>query len=317
MRKAANRFADGQPMTGRWFRFVIILLSVAGGCSSPSAPSDQVVALIGHTGLAPGDFSYPRAIAAAPDGRIFVVDKSARVQRFSPSGTFEASWTMPRHDEGKPVGLAVHPDGRVFVADTHCHRVMVFDAAGTILGEFGSEGTGDGQFQLPTDVAFDENGFIYVSEYYGNDRITKWSPDFSFIKSFGRSPIEGKSLSRPTGLVVDDEQTLWVADACNHRLVRFSLEGDVLKVIGKYGRNPGELRYPYDLSLAPDGALLVSEYEGNRLQWLSKDGQSMRVWGSVGRKPGEVWAPWGAVYGPNGLVYICDSMNDRMQIIRP
>lgn len=276
-----------------------------------------VVGIFGGVGYAPGSFSYPRAITAEPNGSVFVVDKNGRIQRFSATGELETLWRMPDIEKGKPVGFAVHPDGRLFVADTHYHRVMIFDRDGKHLGGFGEEGFGDGQFQLPTDIAFDAQGFIYVSEYFGNDRITRWSPDLRFVASFGVEPIDGKRLNRPTGLIVDDEQTLWTADACNHRLVRFSLEGRVLKVFGEFGDGPGQMRYPYDLSLSPEKTLLVCEYEGNRLQWFDKKGRSLRTWGKGGRAPGELFAPWGAIHGPRGRVYIVDSLNSRVQIVQP
>ncbi len=299
----------------RWS--ITVIAAFAIGCDPPPITDTGVVGVFGGVGLGPGQFSYPRAITAEPNGSIFVVDKNGRVQRFSPDGTFETHWRMPDTDTGKPVGLKVHPDGRLFVADTHYHRVMIFDRDGNPLGSFGSEGFGDGQFQLPTDVAFDAQGFIYVSEYYENDRITQWSPDWKFVSAFGGSEIEGRRLTRPTGLVVDNEQTLWVADACNHRIVRFSLDGKVLTVFGRFGHGPGEMRYPYDISLSPENTLLVCEYEGNRLQWFSRDGRSLRVWGRSGRAPGELFAPWGATYGPDGRVYVVDSLNSRIQIIRP
>ena len=116
---------------------------------------------------------------------------------------------------------------------------------------------------------------------------------------------------------MDNEQTHWVADACNHRMIRFSLEGEVLDTFGGFGEAPGELSYPYDVSLAPDGTLLVCEYGGSRLQWFSTEGQSLGVWGKAGRAPGELFSPWGATYGPDGRIYVVDSLNNRVQIVRP
>ncbi len=286
-------------------------------CDPPPLTPNGVVGVFGGVGLGTGAFSYPRAITAEPGGAIFVVDKSGRVQRFDSEGTFETVWRMPETALGKPVGMTVHPDGRLFVADTHYSRVMIFDRDGVLCGSFGREGLGDGEFQLPTDVAVDARGYIYVSEYGGNDRITKWSPDLAFITALGDGLIEGKRLSRPAGIDIDSEQTLWVADACNHRIVRLSLDGEVLATFGRFGSQPGELRYPYDLSVVPDGTIMVCEYEGNRLQWFSKDGRSLRVWGRTGRAPGELFAPWGATYGPRGNVYVVDSLNSRVQVIRP
>lgn len=287
------------------------------GCKPSTLTENGVVAIVGELGLRDAAFSYPRAVATASDGVFFVADKSGRIQRFAADGAFETYWDMPAFAAGKPVGLSVHPDGRLFVADTHYSRVCVFDRDGGVLAMFGQHGTGDGEFLLPTDVAFDALGNIYVAEYQGNDRISKWSSDFEFMESFGNGPIEGERLRRPAGIVIDEEQTLWIADACNHRIVHMDLDGSVLDVIGEFGDAPGQLRYPYDIDLAPDGSILVCEYEGNRLQWFTKKGESIRVWGRPGRAPGELFAPWGAAYGPNGRIYIVDYLNHRVQIVQP
>lgn len=300
-------------------RWAIVLTVVVSGaaCDRPPITPNGVVGAFGDVGLAPGSFGYPRAIAADPDGTVLVVDKAGRIQRFDQDGNYQSEWRMPQIRQGKPVGLTVAPDGRVLVADTHYHRVLCFDRSGKLLDEFGTEGEGDGQFLLPTDVAVDARGYLYVSEYQGNDRITKWSPAFEFVTSFGAEPIDGRRLRRPAGIEIDDEQTLWVADACNHRLVRFSLDGKLLSTCGEYGRAPGQLRYPYDITLAPDGTLMVCEYGGDRLQWFSKDGRSLCTWGRSGRALGELSGPWGATYGKNGLIYVVDSLNSRVQIVRP
>ncbi len=296
--------------------FVVIVL-FNNGCERAPLTDSGVINVFGGVGLADGNFNYPRAIASDKQRNVFVVDKTGRIQRFDSDGQFEHSWRVPEIASGFPVGLAVHPDGRIFVADTHYHRVLVYDRDGQLLTSFGHEGNGDGEFQLPTDIAFDAQGFIYVSEYHENDRVTKWSPDFRLLKSLGPSLIEGVALSRPTGLIVDDEQTLWIADACNHRIIRMSLDGEVLKVFGRFGSAPGELRYPYDISLSPENTLMVCEYEGHRLHWFTKDGRTLRIWGKPGRALGELFAPWGAVYGPHGRIYVLDSLNARVQVIDP
>ena len=296
---------------------VVIALALSSTACDPNHSAGGVVGVIGELGLAPGAFKCPRAIAVDDRGSVFVVDKIGRVQRFSPSGELEAHWMMPIVEHGRPVGLSVHPDGRLFVADTHEHRVTVFDRDGTLLTTFGEQGDALGQFRLPTDVAFDKEGFIYVAEYNGNDRITKWTPDLRCVAALADGPIEGLRLSRPSGIGVDGAQTLWVADACNHRLIRLSRSGEVLLVVGGLGSEPGEMRYPYDLCITPQDTILICEYEGNRLQWFDTAGRSLRVWGRSGRAVGELFFPWGAAYGPDGNIYIADSLNHRVQALSP
>ncbi len=287
------------------------------GCEPPELTENGVIRAFGSVGLGDGDFSYPRAIAADSQGCVYVVDKSGRVQRFSKEGNFEIRWKMPEIAKGKPVGLSVHPDGRVFVADTHYSRVIVYGRDGELLGSFGENGLGPGQFQLPTDIAFDDNGQIYVAEYSGDHRIQVFSPEFQYLSTLCDFEIDGEYLRRPSAIAIDEEQTMWIADACNHRLVRLSLTGEVLGVYGEYGAEPGQLRFPYDLAITPDGQIMVCEYEGNRLQWFTKKGESVRLWGESGREPGQLFSPWGATYGAEGLVYIVDSLNSRIQIVRP
>lgn len=287
------------------------------GCDPPPLTSTGVVQVFGEMGMGPGAFSYPRAITVSADGTLFIVDKTARIQRFDADGVFETSWRMPEWEAGKPVGLYVHSDDRVFVADTHYHRVVVYDRDGNEVGRFGEEGSGPGQFGLPTDVAVDAKGFIYVSEYGGNDRITKWSADLQFVSVLVTGEVAGQPLRRPAALIIDGEQTLWIADACNHRIVRLDLQGKVLTVFGELGKEPGQLRYPYDIDVDVGGNVLVCEYGNCRLQWFDSAGRSLRVWGEPGREIGQLNSPWGANRGRDGRIYVLDSLNARVQVIRP
>ncbi len=295
----------------------VALLVALAGCEPPPLTESGVVGVFGHAGAGPGDFAYPRAIAIDHQGRAYVVDKSARVQRFDADGTLEKVWHMPQMAAGKPVGLHASDDGRLFVADTHYHRVVVYDFEGQELARFGEPGNGDGQFQLPTDVDVDHAGNIYVSEYNGNDRVTKWSSDYRFLGEVVVGEVAGQMLRRPAAIDIDDEQTLWVADACNHRILRLTLDGELLAAWGEMGRAPGQMRYPYDIACLPNGQILVCEFGNDRIQWFDREGRSLRVWGTQGRQLGDLWAPWGAAMGKKDRIYVVDSQNARVQIIRP
>lgn len=292
---------------------LVLLLALTTGCNRYGEPG-EVLGVFGETGLGQGEFSYPRALAIHPDGRVYVVDKSGRIQRFASDGAWELQWSMPEYVNGKPCGITFAPDGRLFVADTHYARVMVFDADGKRLASFGSLGRGDGQFLLPTDVAFGPDGHIYVGEYGGNDRISKFTADFEFVTSFGEPDSGEAALLRPAGLVFDPQGRLWVADACNHRLCVFDRDGKLLQTVGQFGQAPGDLNYPYDIDLLKDDTLLVCEYGNNRLQRFDLSGQSLETWGTVGRKPGQLNRPWGAA-GAEHRIYVVDSGNNRVQIV--
>lgn len=293
-----------------------LALLACAGCRQQSISGRKPEKVIGDHGLGPGQFVYPRAITVAPDGCIFVVDKTARIQRFSADGEFETSWQMPEWDSGKPTGLTVDAQNRLLVADTHYHRVIIFDRDGHELARFGTEGEGPGQFILPTHVAVAPDGEIYVGEYGGNDRISRFSPTFEYLGSFGGRDAGEASLMRPQSLCFDSQGVLWVADAVHHRLCRFTREGTFLGAFGTPGRQPGQIEYPYDFAFCADGTVLVAEFGNNRLQRFDTQGHSLEVWGSAGRGPGQLAYPWGVALGRNGRVYVVDAGNNRVQMFR-
>jgi DNA-binding beta-propeller fold protein YncE len=294
----------------------LLFATLAFGCDETQfngAPGLQLV--YGSTGLGPREFSYPRAAAIGPGQRLYVVDKAARVQCFSPTGEYLAGWRMPEWNAGKPTGLGVGPDGRVYVADTHYSRVMIFSPDGEPLGQFGTHGEGPGEFLLPTDVAVAVDGSLYVSEYGGNDRISKFTADFRYLFSFGNTGAG--ALQRPQSLVLAGDGTLWVADACNHRICHFGADGDFLGAFGSSGTGTGEMRFPYGLDFLPDGTLAVCEYGNNRVQRFDTSGQSLGRWGAAGRAPGQLAYPWTVAVEPDGRMVVLDSGNNRVQVVDP
>lgn len=291
-----------------------LAMLVAGGCEEEGA-TNGLIGVFGRTGMGPGEFSYPRAAVRGAGGDFFVVDKTARIQRFTPEGEFVLAWQMPESKAGKPTGLGVDAEGRIYAADTHYSRVVVFTPEGEIVGMFGSRGRGPGQFVMPTDVAVDAAGNIYVGEYGGNDRISKFSPEWDYIESIG-GPESGESLlRRPQSLLIDDDGMLWVADACNHRICCFDTEGRLRLAFGRNGTGPGDLHFPYGIELMADGTLVVSEYGNNRLQRFDRSGRPLGIWGAAGRDVGQLAYPWAVVSGDAGRLYVLDSGNNRVQVI--
>ena len=299
----------------RWILLAAAAVLLAG-CDEGGITGRVPEKIFGGQGIEPGKFVYPRAIAVGPDGCVFIVDKTARIQRFSPDGEFEVAWHMPKWEAGKPTGLTVDAQGRVYAADTHYHQVIIFDRDGNELHRFGTNGEGNGQFVYPTRVAIDMKGNLYVSEYGGNDRISRFTPDYEYVTSFG-GPVDGElTLSRPQAMAFDDEGMLWVADACHHRICRFTPDGELTFSFGGPGREPGQLQYPYDVELCPDGTLLVCEFGNNRIQRFDRQGESLETWGRAGRGPGQLASPWGVAVGRDGRVYVLDSRNHRVQMFR-
>ena len=305
----------------------MVLLSHPGcGSSGPESDAGGVphTVAFGRPGNLDGRFDYPRAIALdEPRGRIYVVDKSARVQRFALDGTLEGWWRMPAFENGKPTGIAVDVEGRVMVADTHEHRISIFSPDGELLETHGVLGTEPGEFIYPTDVVGGPGGIWFVSEYGGNDRVQIFDADWNPIGVIGRPAeedleIDGHTvpgLSRPQSLVWDETAgELFIADAVHHRIVVVDAAGNMLRSLAGPGLEPGRLGYPYDIALESDGTLLVVEYGNNRIQRLdARTGESRGIWGGTGTSPGKLRYPWGLDAGERTMV-VLDSGNSRVLV---
>lgn len=310
--------AHGAGSTFAALAVIVPALGLAGCTRDPAEtrPLDPRL-VFGTTGTALGQFSYPRAMAIDRErGYLYVVDKTARVQRFGLDGVAQTSWRMPEKENGKPTGVSVAPDGRVFVADTHYYRVIAYDPDGNEVMRFGSYGDGPGQFIYPTRVAFAPDGRLFVAEYGGHDRIQVFAPDGTYLSEFGSFGAEIGQFDRPQTIAFSpDGAEIYIADSCNHRIVVTDPDGNVRRSFGGAGTAPGRLHYPYGFTFLEDGTILVAEFGNNRLQRFAPDGAPLGLFGRLGTGEGELRYPWN-VASDDGLVYILDSGNNRVQVVR-
>ena len=166
-----------------------------------------------------------------------------------------------------PHGIHVDKDGNVWIADfagnkegTKGHQVHKFSPKGEkllSLGIAGKPGNADGQFNQPNDVVVGPDGSIYVSDGHdaqgmttnaaiaeglkrgATSRISKFTPDGKFIKSWGTIGVKHGEFRTPHALMFDAKGRLWVADRGNHRLEIFDQDGKYLESRYMFGRISG------------------------------------------------------------------------------
>jgi DNA-binding beta-propeller fold protein YncE len=284
-----------------------LLVLLLTGCSRSTPPEPaSPIQTIGGPGSDNGHFATPRATAWDPRGFLYVVDKTARIQKFDASGKYLQGWSTPECEKGRPTGLTVDPKGDVLVADTHYHRILRYSSEGALLSQFGSEGSGPGQFLYPTCIAIGPDGSLYVSEYGGDDRIQVFTPDGKLIRSWGSYGKEPGQFDRPQSIAIAGDRA-YVADAANHRIQVFTLEGKLL-------RGWGDLKYPYSVSLDAQGNVLVAEYGRHRVTKFSPDGAALASAGRPGTGPADLNTPWSAIPIGGDRIAIVDSGNHRVQL---
>ncbi len=182
----------------------------------------------------------------------------------------------------------------------------------------GSEGSGNGQLNEPTDVSVDQAGNVYVSDGK-NNRIDVFDKDGKPLRTF--QPTGDAALNEPWGVAVAADGSIYVSDTWNK-----NVGGGIGQVI-KYDANfnliwksdPSAALYgPRDLLVLPSGNVLVADTGNKRIVQLNgADGTVVGAFGSEGSGPGQFNEPVGLALGPNGNIYVADTWNGRVQIFDP
>jgi DNA-binding beta-propeller fold protein YncE len=174
-------------------------------------------------------------------------------------------------------------------------------------GEWGSTGSGEGQFYSPNEIAVGPDGTVYVV----NDRGAR-------AQYFDRS---GNYLGRLEGPVVSEfgEAPVSVAvapDGIIYVGYMYGLVGGVKRFTrtGSYlGDPPGDFDWLITGDVAPNGNVYVAEEGADRIRYFSPAGSLLGSWGSTGAGEGQFQNPNDIAVAPNGWVYVVDSFNYRVQ----
>jgi tripartite motif-containing protein 71 len=220
-----------------------------------------------------------------------------------------------------PEALAFAPDGDLFVADQFSHVVQRFTPGGRFLGQWGSFGSGPGQFGAVDGLAVDARGDVYVLDST-HDRVERFTASGRLLGEWGRpgralgefdfGPGFGPDKPPGGGLAVGGGY-VYVSDSVANRIVRFRLDGSDPVLWGRPGSAPGRFSSPRGLAVA-GGVVYVADEGNHRVQALALDGRPLYAEGSFGEGPGQFVNPFGvAVHG--GRVYVVDDNNNRLVVL--
>jgi sugar lactone lactonase YvrE len=111
----------------------------------------------------------------------------------------------------EPNAVLIAPDGSIFVSQSHTNnykgtpRIIKFDAKGKFIKEWGSSGTGPGEFGMPHCLAMDSKGNLYVGDR-DNNRIQIFTQDGKLLGQLTQ-------FGRPSGIVIDRNDVIYVTDS--------------------------------------------------------------------------------------------------------
>jgi sugar lactone lactonase YvrE len=215
-------------------------------------------------------FALINGLAIDDDDRLFVTDgKLRRVLIFDKKNA-----VVDQIKDGliDPVGIAIDTENRqLYVVDTQADQVVVYDA--DTLKEKRRIGTGGkrhtlttpGDFSLPTFVALDADGNVYVSDTM-NYRVEIFDADGHFISQLGKHCDGPGCFAHPKGIAVDSDGHIWVADPMLDLLQAFNREGQLLGMVGGHGNLLGQFSSLDAVYIDKNNRIFTSEQYPGRVQ---------------------------------------------------
>jgi DNA-binding CsgD family transcriptional regulator/streptogramin lyase len=337
-------------------------IQTIAGTGAPASSADGASAL--STSL-----NHPVAVAIDPSGALLFIDGN-RVRRETGKGTIVT--VAGTRDGGyagdggvatsarlnSPRALAVQSDGSIFIADTLNSRIRRVDPQGIITTVAGSGEPGfsgdDGQavvarLNSPAGVAvgFGFGAHLLIADS-GNNRIREVSTtgvistvagtgDAGYLGDGG--PATSAALDSPQGIVVDAEDSLFIADTLNDRIRRVDVDGLITTVAGDgvsgfAGDGQPATEAAIHLATGPatsagqaiavDPALnlFIADALNNRIRkvdvhgiisTVAGDGEAGYSGDQGAATAARLGRPLGVAVGPDGAIYIADTDGNRIR----
>lgn len=270
---------------------------------------DRTGKYVGEIGVGVYGFAYGHSVRFDRADNLWYVDKATNsVIKFNPEG--QVVMNLGRRDEG-------------YDSFEHVDRPAA-NAARPV----------DALFNGPTDVAFDPDGNIFVSEGYVNNRVAKFTPEGDWIKAFGQYGTGGRNgdqnpgnFSLAHGIQADRAGNVYIADRNNRRIQVFDKEGVFLRFLhlnAPYDKNhhpalgnmpppasrPDQTQ-PWALCITntPTQYLYVVDSEPTRLYKMTLDGRILAMISSSGRRDHQMNWPHALACPSENVVWVADMNN--------
>jgi sugar lactone lactonase YvrE len=229
-----------------------------------------------------GEFNFPEGVAADSAGNIYVADtNNERVQKFDSSGKFVLAF-------GKSVNLvAGAPNFDICTQVGNCMP--------------GTAGPLPGEFDLPSGIAADAAGNVYVADFR-NGRLQEFDSSGNFLRVIGTGGGHGGELNFPEDVITDSAGNLYVADNGNNRIEKFDSHGNFVLAFGKdvvtgggtgfeictvaancksglQGTLGGELTEPSAVAVDGDGNIYAADSDSHRIEKYDPSGNFLGAFG--------------------------------------
>jgi DNA-binding beta-propeller fold protein YncE len=335
-----------------------------------SVPALQFDSVPDFFKLPPGvNFGEVPGVAVNSKGHVFVFTRSnsangpaygpaaAQLFEFDANGQFVREIGKGLYAWAEAHTVRIDKDDNIWAIDKGSDMVIKFNPAGRVVWVFGRRLEGaeedtkpwghpnpplpaaDGLFRQPTDVAWDSDGNIYITDGYVNSRVAKYDKNGDWVKSWGDKGTDPGQFRLPHAIVIDRNNNIYVGDRTNRRIQVFDTDGKFQRMFtidvpsdpktrAVNGNTPTGERLaavsgaPNSVCITPGPkqVLYVGEttYPG-RIFKVSLEGKVLGVIGKSGRNLKEFSGAHQLACPSENVVYAAETANWRVQklIIHP
>jgi len=196
------------------------------------SPSGEPVKMWGIFGTSetPGALYGPRGIAVDVQGKVYVADTgNKRIVVFDSNGAILTQFGSEGFDAGQfsePVDVQVAQDSKVYVTDTWNMRVQVLDSMDGInyspIRQWPISGWASQSLDNKPFLALRPDGHVFLTDPDGF-RVIEFNEEDEFVQLWGQFGTDNVTFGLPSGIAVDAQGNVWVSDAGNNRLMRFTV----------------------------------------------------------------------------------------------
>ncbi len=191
--------------------------------------------------------------------------------------------------------------------DAYSYEVVRYDFGRVPLGSYRLI---DLDIELLRQLDYDQTTTIASENGYGTRSMTAYLPSSCTV--WGSYGTGDGQFNYPSGIAVDGNRNVYVADTNNNRIQKFDSNGNFITTWGSYGSADGHFAAPTGIAVDSSGYVYVSD-QAHRVQKFDSNGNFISKFGSWGSGDGQFIFPNWIAVDSSGNVYISDERNARVQ----
>ncbi len=248
-------------------------------------------------------------VATNSKGHVFVYTRSGetRLFEFDQTGAYVREIGQGLYGFAFAHAVRVDPQDNIWAVDEGTNMVIKFNPAGRVVMVIGrrpeaidelTNFTGSGgysgankpySFNRPTDVAWDAQGNIFVSDGYGDSRVVKYDKNGRFIKSAGTRGNGQGQLNLPHTMATDAQGNVYIGDRSNARIQVWDNDLNYKAIYDQVGNpwavciSPGPHQYLFVSNSVPDNGDSRAAAQTGEIYKMELDGTIVGKFGKAGK----------------------------------